>query len=144
VNKWWFLARSRHRAGATSLATHGDRTALATDPRSPMGSATSCVGRPSPATPGAPPPSRQRLALVHRRRRAVLISPAAEHWIAQLVEEPPPGTPSQSRMDPSNPHHRCREHVLCCTVSVGRALASLGPVERRAPCSSTSRASSTH
>ena len=24
VNKWWFLARSGHRAGATSLATHGD------------------------------------------------------------------------------------------------------------------------
>ncbi|HET6754592.1 MAG TPA: hypothetical protein VFH23_11655 [Jiangellaceae bacterium] len=26
VNKWWFLARSGHRAGATSLATHGDRS----------------------------------------------------------------------------------------------------------------------
>jgi hypothetical protein len=24
VNKWWFLARSGRRAGATSLATHGD------------------------------------------------------------------------------------------------------------------------
>lgn len=26
------------------------------------------------------------------------ISPAAEHWIAQLVEEPPPDTPAQSKM----------------------------------------------
>lgn len=26
VNKWWFLARSGRRAGATSLATHGDLT----------------------------------------------------------------------------------------------------------------------
>jgi DNA-binding CsgD family transcriptional regulator len=26
------------------------------------------------------------------------ISPAAEHWIAQLVEEPPPHTPSESKM----------------------------------------------
>lgn len=26
VNKWWFLARSGRRAGATSLSTHGDLT----------------------------------------------------------------------------------------------------------------------
>lgn len=30
--------------------------------------------------------------------RAEFISPAAEHWIAQLVEEPPPDTPAESKV----------------------------------------------
>jgi hypothetical protein len=43
---------------STPSRTWTSRAALASDPRSPMGSATSCAGRSSPATPtGAPPPS---------------------------------------------------------------------------------------
>ena len=48
----WLLSTS------TPSRTWISRVALASDPRSPMGSATSCEGRSSPATPaGAPPPS---------------------------------------------------------------------------------------
>jgi hypothetical protein len=48
----WLLSTS------TPSRTWSSRVALASDPRSPMGSVTSCAGRSSPATPaGAPPPS---------------------------------------------------------------------------------------
>jgi hypothetical protein len=85
VNKSWFPARSGHRAGATSWTTHGDLSR--DEPRASFVSGETYWGR-------RHLPARQRPVLVHRRRRAVLIFPAAGHWIAQLVEEPPPGTPS--------------------------------------------------
>jgi hypothetical protein len=81
---------------STPSRTWTSRAALASDPRSPMDRrrAARVVRRRRHLLGRRHLPARQRPVLVHRRRRAVLIFPAAEHWIAQLVEEPPPGTPS--------------------------------------------------
>ncbi|HEV3400693.1 MAG TPA: helix-turn-helix domain-containing protein [Acidimicrobiales bacterium] len=146
VNKWWFLARSGRRAGATSIATHG---ALSRSARhrshaaygigdelrgSFVADATywAAAGflreadRPwfseddvrFLAALSEPIAEGFRRALVHasvttdivaadegpgvvvfdEHGSPELISPAAELWIAQMVEEPAPATPAESKM----------------------------------------------
>ena len=145
VNKWSFLARSGRRAGATSLATHGDlsrsarhrshasygigdelRGAFVAD-GTYWGAAgflrdrgrpwftedevrvlaslsepvavglrrailTSCAGTEESfdEVPG--------VVVFDEHGRAESISPAAEHWIAQMIEVPPPSVPADSKM----------------------------------------------
>jgi DNA-binding CsgD family transcriptional regulator len=146
VNKWWFLARSGRRAGATSLATHGDlsrsarhRThealgigdelrvsfvadgtywgaagflrdsdrpwfteddvralaalaeAIANGLRRALVNTTVAAD----VLPGADGPG---VVVFDRHGHAESISPAAERWIADFVEEPPPATPADSKM----------------------------------------------
>jgi DNA-binding CsgD family transcriptional regulator len=145
VNKWAFLARSGRRAGATSLATHGDLSRSARH----RSHATYGMGdelRGSFVVDGAywgaagflrdsdrpwfTEEDVRFLAslsepIAHAFRRALLtsrvrteehyddgpgvvvfdehgvaesISPAAERWIAQMTEVPPPPTPAESKM----------------------------------------------
>lgn len=144
VNKWWFLARSGRRAGASSLATHGDlsRSArhrsheavgiedelrasflvdgtywgaagflrdvgqpwfteddvrflvslsqpLAEGFRRALLIASIPTDEPSQDGPG--------VVVFDDDGRAESISPAAERWIDQLVEVPPPSDPSESK-----------------------------------------------
>jgi DNA-binding CsgD family transcriptional regulator len=145
VNKWWFLARSGRRAGATSLATHGDlsRSArhrsqeaygigdelrgsfvaegaywgaagflrdsdrpwftedevrflaslsepIATALRRALLTAWVTTEEPGDAGPG--------VVVFDENGQAESISLAAERWIAQLIEIPPPATPADSKM----------------------------------------------
>jgi DNA-binding CsgD family transcriptional regulator len=148
VNKWWFLARSGRRAGATSLATHGDLS------RSVRHRSHAAVGigdelRGSFVVDGSywgaagflrdldePWFTQQEVdflaalsdPIAEGLRRALLvtiaphdllrdaavdgpgvvvfdergdvesISPAAERWIADMVEVPTPATPSESKV----------------------------------------------
>lgn len=144
VNKWWFLARSGRRAGATSLATHGDLSRCARHRShaeygigdelrgsfvvdgSYWGAAGFLRDRDEPwftheevqflAALSEPIADGLRRALlvtiapqelaqngpgvvVFDERGAIeSISPAAEHWIAQMVEVPAPAVPSESRI----------------------------------------------
>jgi hypothetical protein len=146
VNKWWFLARSGRRAGATSLATHGDLSRSARH-RSQAGhgfgdelrgsfvagdrywgAAGFLRDRDRPwfteddvrflASLSETIAEGLRSALIadvgtsevfvasdgpgvvvfDECGRPEFISPAAEHWIAQLVEVPPPPAPAESKM----------------------------------------------
>ena len=146
VNKWSFLARSGRRAGATSIATHGDLSRSARH-RSAAAHGIGDELRASFVADGTywaaagflrdadrpwfseedvrflaelsePVAEGFRLALVHRsatsdtiaaadgpgvvvfddRGHPEFISPAAEHWIAQMVEHPPPAAPTESKM----------------------------------------------
>ena len=145
VNKWWFLARSGRRAGATGLATHGDlsRSArhrtheaigigdelrgsfvvdgvywgaagflrdegepwfteeerrflvslcepLAEGFRRAMLVAALVPHDPSEAVPG--------VVVFDHEGEPEFISPAAARWIEELVEEPAPPSPAQSRV----------------------------------------------
>ena len=145
VNKWWFLARSGHQAGATSLATHGDlsrsarhRTheaygigdelrgsflvdnvywgaagflreegepwfteeerrfllsvseSLADGFRRAMLLASIVEQAPSEEAPG--------VIVFDGDGEPEFISPAAERWIAEMVEEPPPANAAESRI----------------------------------------------
>jgi len=145
VNKWWFLARSGRRAGATSLATHGDLSRSARhrsheahgigdelrgsfvvdgaywgaagflrdrdrswfteeDVRflaslsKPIAEAfrrallAACVRAEEPCdeVPG--------VIVFDERGTAESISPAAERWIAEMIEIPPPAVPADSKM----------------------------------------------
>jgi DNA-binding CsgD family transcriptional regulator len=146
VNKWSFLALSGRKAGATSLATHGDlgrsarhrsQAALgigdelrgsfvkdgdywgaagflrdADRPHFSEDDVTFLASLSGTLADGV------RRALVARAIDAdvvdpadspgivifdgdghpEMISPAAEHWIGQLVEEPPPDTPADSKL----------------------------------------------
>ena len=146
VNKWWFLARSGRRAGATSIATHGDLDRSARH----RSSASYGIGdelRASFSVDGAywaaagllrdsdqpwfteddvrflaglsePIAEGFRRALVNTavaedviaadegpgvvvfdaHGMPELISPAADHWIDRMVEDPPPATPAESKM----------------------------------------------
>ena len=146
VNKWWFLARSGRRAGATSLATHGDLSRSARH-RSHVsygigdelrgsfvadgvywGAAGFLRDRDRPwfteedvrflAALSEPIAQGLRRALVNVAVAPEVvaaadgpgvvvfdgdgnpesISPAAEHWISQMVEEPRPDVPAGSKM----------------------------------------------
>ena len=145
VNKWAFLARSGRRAGATSLATHGDlsrsarhrsqetygigdelRGAFVVD-GAYWGAAGFLRDRDRPwfteedvrilAALSEPFAVAFRRALLTARVAAERpfdegpgvvvfdhhgtvesISPAAERWIAQMVEVPPPATPADSKV----------------------------------------------
>jgi DNA-binding CsgD family transcriptional regulator len=146
VNKWWFLARSGRRAGAISLATHGDLSRSARH-RSHASYGMGDELRMSLVADGvywgaagfvrdADEPwftgDDVRLAaslcevLAEGFRRALLatsvvgtdcgggdapgvvvfsergdtesISPAAERWIAEMIEIPPPASPADSKM----------------------------------------------
>jgi DNA-binding CsgD family transcriptional regulator len=146
VNKWWFLARSGQRAGATSLATHGDLARSARH-RSHQGwgigdelrgsfvaganywgAAAFLRDQDQPwftaddvrllASLSDAIADGLRAALVNTAvsteviaategpgvvvfddaGRPEFISPAAEQWIAQLVEDPRPDPPSESRV----------------------------------------------
>jgi DNA-binding CsgD family transcriptional regulator len=145
VNKWSFLARSGRRAGATSLATHGDLSRSARhrsheaygigdelrgsfvvdgaywgaagflrdrdrpwftedDVRflaslsEPIAAAfrrallAACVGVEEPCDEGP------GVVVFDERGHAESISPAAERWIAQMIEVPPPRVPADSKM----------------------------------------------
>jgi DNA-binding CsgD family transcriptional regulator len=148
VNKWWFLARSGRRAGATSLATHGDlsrcvrhrshaeygigdelRGSFVVD-GSYWGAAGFLRERDEPwFTPHevdflaalsdvigeglrramlvtiAPPDVRwdgasagPGVVVFDEHGDVESISPAAEHWIADMVEVPAPPVPSESKI----------------------------------------------
>lgn len=144
VNKWWFLARSGKRAGATSISTHGDlsRSArhrsqealgIADELRGSfvandrywgsagflrdddlrwftdddvrfLASLTETLGQgmqaalltrvaTSEALPAVDGPG---VVVFDEDGEAEFMSPAAEHWIARLVEDPPPRSPAES------------------------------------------------
>jgi DNA-binding CsgD family transcriptional regulator len=144
VNKWWFLARSGRRAGATSLATHGDlsrslrhrshasygigdelRGSFVVD-GTYWGAAGFLRDRDEPwftheevqflaslSEPLAEGLRRALLVTVIPRDETASgpgvvvfdehgamesISPAAERWIEQMIEVPPPDVPSESRI----------------------------------------------
>jgi DNA-binding CsgD family transcriptional regulator len=145
VNKWWFLARSGRRAGATSLATHGDlsrsarhrshatyglgdelRVALVSDGVY-WGAAAFLRNAGEPwfteddvrlvASLGDVLAEGFRRALLaasvvsrdcgddapgvivfDQRGETESISPAAERWIAELIEVPAPASPAGSKM----------------------------------------------
>ena len=146
VNKWWFLARSRRLAGATSLATHGDlprsarhrsheaygigdelRASFVADGsywgaagflrdedrpwfteddvhflaslsdvvahalrRALMSTVPSAVAVPAVDGPG--------VVVFDEWGHAESISPAAQRWVAEMVEEPRPATPHDSKI----------------------------------------------
>ena len=145
VNKWWVLARSGRRAGATGLATHGDLSRSARhrshesygigdelrgsfvvdgtywgaagflrdrdrpwftedDVRclaslsEPIAEAfrrallTACVRTEEPCEDGP------GVVVFDEAGAAESISPAAERWIAQMIEVPPPAVPADSKM----------------------------------------------
>jgi DNA-binding CsgD family transcriptional regulator len=144
VNKWWFLARSGRRAGATSLATHGDlsrcirhssherydigdelRGSFVVD-GSYWGAAGLLRDQDEPwftheevqflAALSEPIAEGLRRALLvtvaaqdlvqdgpgvvvfDEHGEVASISPAAERWIAELVEVPAPAVASESRI----------------------------------------------
>ena len=146
VNKWSFLARSGRRAGATSLATHGDLSRSARhrshaavgvgdELRASFVSGDGYWGAAGFLRDADRPHYTEddvrflaslsgtladgfRRALVRRLVEpevvdavegpglvvfdqhgvAEMISPAAERWIGQLVEEPPPDSPGESKV----------------------------------------------
>jgi DNA-binding CsgD family transcriptional regulator len=145
VNKWWFLARSGRRAGASSIATHGDlsRSArhcsqeaygIGDELRGSFvadGAYWGAVGLLRDADrPWFTEEDVRFLAslsepIAEAFRRALLtpwvraeepgddapgvvvfahdgtaesVSPAAERWIAQMIEVPPPATPADAKM----------------------------------------------
>ena len=146
VNKWWFLARSGRRAGATSIATHGDLTrsarhrsqtayGIGDELRASFvagGTYWAAAGflrdadRPwftdddvrflaglseaiadgfrrallhavveVDVVPGAEGPG---VVVFDEQGDLELISPAAAHWIAEMVEDPVPAPPAESKM----------------------------------------------
>jgi DNA-binding CsgD family transcriptional regulator len=145
VNKWWFLARSDRRAGATSVATHGD---LSRSPRNRSHEAfgigdelrgsfvvdetywgaagflrnegepwftegdvrfLASLSQPlaegfrrallvTAATADAAPEHGPGVVVLDEDGSAESISPAAERWIEELVEVPPPRSPAESRI----------------------------------------------
>lgn len=145
VNKWWFLAHSGRRAGATSLATHGDlsrsarhrsvkaygigdelRGSFVVD-NTYWGAAGFLRDSDRPwfteqdvrflASLSKPIAEAFRRALLTAYVRtedpfeespgivifdengnAVSISPAAERWVEQMIEIPPPSEPASSKM----------------------------------------------
>jgi DNA-binding CsgD family transcriptional regulator len=144
VNKWWFLARSGRRAGATSLATHGNlsrsvrhrshasygigdelRGSFVAD-GTYWGTAGFLRDRDEPwftheevqflaslSEPLAEGMRRALLVAITPREVSALgpgvvvfdehgvvesISPAAERWIDQMVEVPPPPVPAESKI----------------------------------------------
>jgi DNA-binding CsgD family transcriptional regulator len=144
VNKWWFLARSGRRAGATSLATHGDlsrsarhRSAEAYGVGDELRGSFLADGNYWAAAGFIRDSDRPWFTeddvrflrslsepIAEGFRRALLvasvtddealedgpgvvvfdehghadsISPAAERWIEQLIEVPPPSVPADSR-----------------------------------------------
>jgi DNA-binding CsgD family transcriptional regulator len=145
VNKWWFLARSGRRAGATSLATHGDlsRSArhrsqeaygigdelrgsfvvngtywgaagfLRDSDRSwfteddvrflaalsePIAEAFRRALLTAWVTTEEPCDEGPGVVVFDEHGQAESISPAAERWIAQMIEVPPPAVPADSKM----------------------------------------------
>ncbi len=145
VNKWWFLARSGRRAGATSLATHGDLSRSARN-RSHEAYGIGDELRGSFVVNGAywgavgllrdrdrswfteedvrflaslsetiaegfrralltawvtteePWDEGPGVVVYDENGNAVSISPAAERWIAQMIEVPPPSVPADSKL----------------------------------------------
>jgi DNA-binding CsgD family transcriptional regulator len=146
VNKWWFLARSGQRAGATSLATHGDLARSARhrshqtwgigdelrgsfvaagnywgaagflrDQDQPWfttddvrllallsdaiadGLRAALVNTPAVSSEVIAATEGPGVVVFDEAGRPELISPAAEQWIAQLVEDPRPDPPSESK-----------------------------------------------
>lgn len=146
VNKWWFLARSGRRAGATSIATHGDPmrsaryrsqenhgiadelrgsfvldgaywaaagflrdrggpwftedevrflAALSEPIADGFRRALLCAAVAAGVVPAVDGPG---VVVFDERGAPELISPAAERWIAEMVEEPAPATPAESKM----------------------------------------------
>ncbi|HEX2053004.1 MAG TPA: helix-turn-helix transcriptional regulator [Actinomycetota bacterium] len=177
VNKWSFLARSGRRAGATSLATHGDLSRSARH-RSHESLGIEDELRASFVRTGTYWGAAGFLrdqgslwfteaevhtvaglseAIAEGLRRAMLsryvtaqvtqgvgpgvivfdedghaesISPAAEHWVEQLLEEPPPVSPSESNV---------------VQVVAARARAANGtrdPLELTARCRARTRSGS--
>lgn len=146
VNKWWFLARSGRRAGATSLATHGDlcrsarhrshasfgigdelrcsfvldgtywgATGFLRDEGLPWFTEDDVRFLASLSEPIAEGLRRALVAAVasedvvadvdgpgvvvfDAHGNAESVSPAAEHWITQIVEEPQPALVAESKM----------------------------------------------
>jgi DNA-binding CsgD family transcriptional regulator len=145
VNKWWYLARSGRRAGATSLATHGDLSRSArhrshasyglgdelrlsfvadgvywgaaglfrnqnepwfTEDDVRVASALGEVladgfRRSLLATSVVTDDDRgdaPGVVVFDERGDPESISPAAERWIAEMIEIPPPATPGDSKM----------------------------------------------
>lgn len=146
VNKWWFLARSGRRAGATSLATHGDlsRSArhrsheaygigdelrvsfvgdgtywgaagflrdddepwfteddvrfLASLSEVVAGALRRSLVRALASADAVPAVDGPGVVIFDEHGHAESISPAAERWIAEMVEEPPPPAPHGSRI----------------------------------------------
>jgi DNA-binding CsgD family transcriptional regulator len=168
VNKWWFLARSGRRAGATSVATHGD---LSRSPRhrsheaygigdelrgsfvadgTYWGAAGFLREQDEPwfteddvrflvslseplavglrralvasATNADPPQHGPGVVVFDEGGTLQFISPAAERWIEQLMEVPPPSSPADSR-------------ILQIVAARARALAPhQDPLELTARC----------
>jgi DNA-binding CsgD family transcriptional regulator len=147
VNKWWFLARSGRRAGATSLATHGDmlrsarhrshqaygigdelRVSFVADDGTYWGGAgflreedrpwfteddvsfaaslseilAEAFRRALVAAMAAPADELitvgPGVVVFDEEGRAESISPAAEHWINEMVEEPRPEPLTESKI----------------------------------------------
>lgn len=145
VNKWWFLARSGRRAGATSLATHGDLSRSARHrSREAYGIGDELRGsfvvngaywgaagflrdsdRPwfteenvrflaslsepiaeafrralltAWVTTEEPCDEGPGVVVFDENGNAESISPAAERWIAQMIEIPPPSVPADSKI----------------------------------------------
>lgn len=176
VNKWSFLARSGRRAGATSLATHGDlsrsarhrshesfgiedelRTSLV-NAGTYWGAAGFLRDKGSLWFTEAEVRAMTWLneAIAEGFRRATLaryetaelaevkgpgvivfdeegnaesISPAAEYWIEQLVEEPPASSPSESK-------------VVQMVAARARTAAGGQDLERSARCRTRTRSGS--
>ncbi|MGH9215825.1 MAG: hypothetical protein ACRDZS_06185 [Acidimicrobiales bacterium] len=140
VNKWWFAARSGHRAGATSLATHGDLSrsprhrsqesyGIGDELRASFVAGDTYWGAAACLRDATGPGPQKTTCRAHLPGGRALDRPAgrgATTRDAVAVED-----------GPSNPHHRCREHELCCTLSVGEALVGArgSPVDV-APCQS--------
>ena len=146
VNKWWFLAHSGRRAGATSLATHGDLSRSARN-RSHQaygigdelrgsfvadGTYWAAAGflrdadRPwfteddvrflaelsepiahgfrrtlvsgAPSIDAVPIGEGPGVIVLDADGLGVSVSPAAEHWVAQMVEEPAPASAVESKL----------------------------------------------
>ena len=145
VNKWWYLARSGRRAGASSIATHGDlsRSArhrsgesfgIADELRGSFvvdgtywGAAGFLRDQGEPwftdddvrllvslseplaegfrrallvmsATTEDPPQDGPGVVVLDEHGKAQFISPAAERWVEQIVEVPPPSSPADSQI----------------------------------------------
>ena len=146
VNKWWFLAHSGRRAGATSLATHGDLTrsarhrspesygigdelrasfvadgtywaaagflrdygrpwfteeevrVLATLSEAVADGFRRAVLRAAVVADVVPADEGPGVVVFDERGSPELISPAADRWIGQMVEEPAPETAAESKM----------------------------------------------
>lgn len=145
VNKWWFLARSGRRAGATSLATHGDlsrsarhrsheaygigdelRSSFVVDGAywgaagflrdsdrpwfteddvrflASLSEPIAAAFRRALLTPWVtteePYDDGPGVVVFDEHGEVESISPAAERWIGQFIEVPPPSVPADSKM----------------------------------------------